>query len=64
MIQQIEGVITRPDGERVSFLILEDSRVQWGVPPSQLGETVDVLDAITTAVRETDFFTPERITSA
>lgn len=65
MIQRIEGVVTRPDGEQVSFLITSDARVQWGQPPSQLGETVDVLDAMATAARETGFFTTnERITSA
>lgn len=54
--QRIDGTITRADGLKVSFAITPDGTQQWHVQPSELGATQPLVEAMTDAVRATDFF--------
>jgi hypothetical protein len=55
-LPRITGTIHRADGEAVQFHITEEGYAQWGLAPSQMGETADLLDALTGAAHGTDFF--------
>lgn len=57
-LPRIAGTIHRADGEAVQFHITDEGFAQWGVAPSQLGPTADLLDALTEAARGTAFFVP------
>lgn len=55
-LPRIAGTIHRPDGEVVQFHITDEGYSQWGLAPSQMGETADLLDALTGAAHGTNFF--------
>jgi hypothetical protein len=55
-LPRITGTIHRADGEAVQFHITDEGYAQWGLAPSQMGETADLLDALTGAAHGTDFF--------
>lgn len=51
-VTAIEGTITTADGVERAFRISDVGYQQWGATTEQLGATVDVLDRITTDLRE------------
>lgn len=53
-IESIDGTITLEDGTKVSFSIDPDDGgySQWGASTDVLGTTVDVVDAMGSAVRD------------
>jgi hypothetical protein len=57
MKQRIDGHITRADGEHVQFCITDAGYSQWGVAQSTLGQTSDLLQAVSDAATYgTEFF--------
>lgn len=58
-LPRISGTIHRTDGGKVEFQITDDGGHQWGVPPSELGRTAELLHTLSGAAHEAGFFYDE-----